>query len=175
MHARYRLTQLRRLANAAMRGLLWLGVPVDTTQLLTVRGRRSGRLHHTPVTLVEDGGQRWLVAPYGSVAWVHNVRASGEATLSRGRRHEVVHLEELPADEAAPILREYARRVAVTRPYFDALPDAPVESFRAEAARHPVFHILPVRSSRLRRWHIANVSRTGFRRVLGARGTHVCH
>jgi deazaflavin-dependent oxidoreductase (nitroreductase family) len=139
----YRVTPLRRAVNAAMRGLLWLGVPVGTTWLLTVRGRRSGRLHRTPVTLVEEGDTRWLVAPYGAVAWVQNVRAAGEATLTRGRRAETVQLHELSADEAAPILRQYARQVPVTRPYFDVSPQAPVEAFRAESARHPVFRIAP--------------------------------
>jgi hypothetical protein len=29
-------------------------------------------LYSTPITLVEASGQRWLVAPYGEVAWVRN-------------------------------------------------------------------------------------------------------
>jgi hypothetical protein len=31
--------------------------------------------------------------------------------------------------------------VPVTRPYFDARPDDPVERFAAEAAEHPVFRL----------------------------------
>jgi hypothetical protein len=37
-----------------------------------MRGRRSGRLNATPVREVEEGDQRWLVAPYGEVSWVRN-------------------------------------------------------------------------------------------------------
>lgn len=59
----YRHTLPRRLANALMHGLLRIGVAPKTTVLLTVPGRRSGKPHSTPVTLVEEGGQRWLVRP----------------------------------------------------------------------------------------------------------------
>jgi hypothetical protein len=37
--------------------------------------------------------------------WVRNVRASGRAVLRRGKR-EAVRLEELPAEQRAPILAE---------------------------------------------------------------------
>ncbi|GIW07458.1 MAG: hypothetical protein KatS3mg060_2263 [Dehalococcoidia bacterium] len=137
----YRLNFQRKLANRLMRALLRLGVAPNTTYLLTVRGRKSGRPHTTPVTLVEEGGRRWLVAPYGPVNWVRNVRAAGQVTLARGRRSETVKIEELAPSDAAPVLRLYATRVPITRPYFDASPDAPVEAFAAEAARHPVFRI----------------------------------
>ena len=138
----YRLTPARRLANALMRGLLRLGVAPRTTYLLTVPGRRSGKPRSTPVTLVEADGQRWLVAPYGEVGWVRNARAAGEVRLTRGRQSEVVRVEELGPEEAAPVLKAYVARVPVTRPYFDAPPDAPLAAFVAEAPRHPVFRIV---------------------------------
>ena len=50
--------------------------------LLTVRGRKSGLPRTTPVNLIEYQGRRWLVAPYGEVAWVRNVRAAGEVELA---------------------------------------------------------------------------------------------
>jgi F420H(2)-dependent quinone reductase len=59
-----RLTGWRRLVNAVVRVRLRVGVGPSHTSLLTVTGRRSGRLYTTPVTLVEDGGRRWLVAPH---------------------------------------------------------------------------------------------------------------
>jgi hypothetical protein len=70
----YRVTSRVRVVNWLMSALLRLGVKPDTTHLLTVRGRRSGRTYTTPVTLVEQAGSRWLVAPYGAVGWVHNAR-----------------------------------------------------------------------------------------------------
>jgi deazaflavin-dependent oxidoreductase (nitroreductase family) len=141
--ATYRLTIVRRLANAIVRPLLRLGLGPARTHLLTVRGRRSGEMRSTPVTLVESEGQRWLVAPYGPVDWVRNARATGRATLFRGRRTETVTLAEVDVREAAPILRHYAREVPITRSFFDAGPDSRVEAFAAEATRHPVFRINP--------------------------------
>jgi deazaflavin-dependent oxidoreductase (nitroreductase family) len=116
----YRLGFGRRAANALVSVLLRLGLGPARTYLLTVAGRQSGAPRTTPVTLVEEGGQRWLVAPYGEVAWVR----------------------EIAADEAAPVLKMYVTRVPITRPYFDAKPESDLAAFRAEAPRHPVFAIV---------------------------------
>jgi deazaflavin-dependent oxidoreductase (nitroreductase family) len=139
--ATYRLSAPRRAVNALVRQLLRLGLGPSRTYLLTVPGRRTGRPCSTPVTLVEGPEGRWLVAPYGAVGWVWNVRAAGGATLSRGRRMERVHLVELGPLESAPVLRRYVAEVPVTRPFFDARAGDPLEAFEAEAARHPVFRI----------------------------------
>jgi deazaflavin-dependent oxidoreductase (nitroreductase family) len=139
----YHPTLLRRVANVLMRLLLRLGLAPRSTMLLTVPGRRSGTPRSTPVTLVEEDGQRWLVAPYGPVGWVHNARAAGQVKLSRGRRSETVRVKELAPGAAAPILKAYVERVPITRSYFDVTPDAPLAAFVAEAPQHPVFQILP--------------------------------
>ena len=68
MAATYRPGLGRRVVNALVRAMLQLGVGPPRTYLLTVPGRRTGRLRSTPVTLVEERGSRWLVAPYGEVA-----------------------------------------------------------------------------------------------------------
>jgi deazaflavin-dependent oxidoreductase (nitroreductase family) len=135
----YRLSPGRRAVNRLVRLLLKLGLMPGPTYLLTVSGRRTGRPLSTPVTLVEEGGTRWLVAPYGDVAWVRNARAAGQITLSRGGRSETLAIRELNATEAAPVLQRYVTRVPITRPYFDAKPDSPLATFEAEAPRHPVF------------------------------------
>lgn len=137
----YRLGFWRRVINRLIRGLLRLGVPVPDTYFLSVRGRKSGRMYSTPVTLVEDNGARWLVAPYGDVSWVKNARASGEVTLRRGRRTETVKLVELAPEEAAPILKRYLIRIPVVRPFFDVTPHSNDQDFVGEASRHPVFRI----------------------------------
>ena len=72
----YRLTPTRRLVNVLMRGLLRLGLAPKQTYLVTVRGRRTGTPRSTPVTLVEEDGQRCLVARYVAVSWVRNARSS---------------------------------------------------------------------------------------------------
>ncbi len=73
--------------------------------------------------------------------WVRNIRAAGTATLTRGRRSEVISVTELQAREAAPVLKEYLSLVRVVRPYFDVTKDAPLSAFEGEAPRHPVFKI----------------------------------
>jgi deazaflavin-dependent oxidoreductase (nitroreductase family) len=139
----YRRTLLRRVANVLMTLLRRLGLAPRTTMLLTVPGRRSGTPRLTPVTLVEQDGQRWLVAPYGPVGWVHNARAAGQVELSRGRHTETVRVKELAPEAAAPVLKAYVERVPITRPYFDVPPDAPLAAFVAEASKHPVFQVIP--------------------------------
>jgi hypothetical protein len=93
------------------------------------------------VTLVEEAGKRWLVAPYGEVGWVRNARAAKQVTLSRGRRFETVRIVELTAEDAAPVLKKYLARVAVVRPFFDVTPKSNLREFVAEASRHPVFRV----------------------------------
>ncbi len=141
MAKQYRLGPMRRFVNAVLRALLRLGIGPPRTYLLTVPGRTTGRPYTTPVRLIEDASGRWLVAPYGDVAWVRNARATGRVTLGRGRRSETLRVEELGARDAAPILQRYVREVPITRPYFDARPDDALERFVAEAPQHPVFRL----------------------------------
>jgi deazaflavin-dependent oxidoreductase (nitroreductase family) len=141
MTSDYRLTAPRRLLNLLMRALLRLGIAPPHNYLLTTRGRRTGVQRSTPVTLIDRPEGRWLVAPYGSVGWVQNARAAGHVRLSRGRNAEDLRVDEVCAQDAAPILQAYVRKVRIVRPYFDAAPDDPLEAFVAEASRHPVFRL----------------------------------
>lgn len=133
-----------RIGDALFMALLRAGVKMGTMSLLTVRGRKSGQPRPVPVLLVEQDGHRFLVAPYGVVQWVRNIRAAGTATLTCGRRSETISVTELTAREAAPILKQYLSKATATRPYFDATKDSPLEAFEREAARHPVFQITTV-------------------------------
>ena len=76
---------------------------------------------------------------YGIVDWVRNLRAAGEAILTRGRRSETVNIIELPPTEAALVLRDdvkegnpYARNYGVTA-------DSSLEEFERAVLSHPVF------------------------------------
>jgi deazaflavin-dependent oxidoreductase (nitroreductase family) len=133
-----------RIGDALFMALLRAGFKLGATSLLTVRGRKSGQPHTVPVILVEQDRERFLVAPYGVVQWVRNIRAAGTATLSRGRRSETISVTELEAREAAPILKQYLVKATAARPYFDATKDSPLETFEREAALHPVFQITTV-------------------------------
>ena len=137
--APYRKSLWRRVLNGVVRPLARLGLTGPRTVVLTVPGRRSGKLWSTPVSLVRRGDQRWLVAPYGDRNWVLNARAAGWVELRRGRRRERLFVRELDATSAVPILREYYRVGRVTRPFFDVTLASSDAEWRAEAPRHPVF------------------------------------
>jgi hypothetical protein len=71
------------MLNQIVRASLRVGLSPPHTYLLTVHGRKSGALYSTPVRLIEQDGKRWLVAPYGEVAWVRNARGAAGSARSR--------------------------------------------------------------------------------------------
>ena len=82
----YRVGIFVRFNNAAMRSLIRAGVRIGTFAVLTVPGRRTGRAVHVPLVVFPHGSDRYLVASYGVVNWVRNLRAAdGRAELRRGR------------------------------------------------------------------------------------------
>jgi deazaflavin-dependent oxidoreductase (nitroreductase family) len=131
-----------RAGNALARAFARVGI--GPIHLLTTSDRTSGRLHTNPVVLVEQDGKRFLVAPYGVVAWVRNARAAGRVSLRRGRELRAYAVRELAAAEAGPVLKRYLAVAARTGAYFAAGKDSPVEEFVAEADRHPVFELAPL-------------------------------
>jgi deazaflavin-dependent oxidoreductase (nitroreductase family) len=141
MDTGYQLSPMRRFVNAVITPLVRFGLAGRNTYVLTVEGRKSGRRYSTPVTLVVDDEERWLVAPYGERNWVKNARAAGWVELSRAGKSEKVRATEVGAAEAGPVLRKYLRSNRVTSTFFDAKADDPVEMFVAEAPRHPVFRL----------------------------------
>ncbi len=73
--------------------------------------------------------------------WVRNARASGQVTLTRGGRSEKLAIAEETPQVSARVLKTYIRMEPITRSYFEATVDSPVEAFQAEAGRHPVFRL----------------------------------
>jgi deazaflavin-dependent oxidoreductase (nitroreductase family) len=111
--------------------------------LLTVRGRTSGQPRTVPIVLLEQQGKRYLAATYGNVNWVRNLRAAGEATLTRGRRAETVTARELPPEEATLVLRTEVKRTPLARAmaarFYGVTADAPLELVERAMLTHPVF------------------------------------
>ena len=139
----YRVSFFVRLGNLLATTLVRAGVKIGTIHLLTVRGRKSGEMRTTPVAVVEQQGKRYLIAPFGVVNWVRNLRAAaGVATLTRSRRIEVIHAIELGSEEAAVVLRASLRAGgggSCTHDFLDATVNSSLEDFEREAAFHPVF------------------------------------
>ena len=141
MARQYRLTAPRKLFNKFIGPMIKLGLAGRHTYLLKTIGRKTGKPLVHPVTLIENG-ERFLVAPYGVRAWVKNARASGWVELTRARRTQRFDVMELPPGEAAPVLRDYVRKVKVVAPFIDAKVDSPIAAWEREAQTHPVFRVL---------------------------------
>ncbi len=133
---------IARILNRAWADVASLGVSPNYLVTLEVIGRKSGRTVSLPVVVAVVDGQRYLVSMLGeNVHWVQNVRAaSGRAVLRSGGREEV-QLEEVPADQRAPILRTYLQRAPGARPHLPVNKDAPTAEFEKVAAAFPVFRV----------------------------------
>jgi len=112
--------------------------------LLTVPGRKSGQPRTTPIVIVEQEGTRYLFAPFGVVDWVRNLRAAGEAILTRGRRAETVRTTELPSGEASLALQALIESGHPLGRSFGVSKGAPREAFDQLAVSHPVFAVQTV-------------------------------
>lgn len=121
-----------------------LGIAPNYLVTLEVVGRRSGRPVSLPLVMAVVEGERYLVSMLGAdVAWVRNVKATGGRAVLRHGRTEQVRLEELPAEQRAPVLKAYLQRAPGARPHVPVSKDAPLEDFEAIAAQIPVFRVVP--------------------------------
>lgn len=140
----YHVSPAVRISNGIVAALLRRGVKIGRNTLLTVPGRKSGKPRTTPVTILKWNGERWLQSPFGDVNWVRNLRAAGQATLTRGRRVEPISVVELSPAEAARVLKgTLASYPSLIKGYFDVTPESPLEDFEREAPRHPLFRVIP--------------------------------
>ncbi|GHO96054.1 hypothetical protein KSF_061020 [Reticulibacter mediterranei] len=138
----FHMTSGMKIGTAILTALLRAGFPLGPLTLLSVRGRKSGKVYTTPVALVEQDGRSFLVAAFGVVNWVKNIRAAGQVWLMRGWHTESMGVVELEAREAAPILKRFLQsfqRVPFIPPYFDVTPKSSLADFEREAMHHPVF------------------------------------
>lgn len=132
-----------QMINGFISWLASLGVTPSHVVTLEVRGRRSGQVRSTAVIWVEHEGERYLVSPRGESEWVRNLRAAGGDAVIRHRGRRRVRLEEVPAQQRAPVLQTYLRKTASsTRQLFELDPGASIDEFERIAARHPVFRIV---------------------------------
>jgi deazaflavin-dependent oxidoreductase (nitroreductase family) len=132
-----------RMLNRAWAAVASSGVASNYLVTLEVTGRKSGRTVSLPVVVAVVDGQRYLVSMLGeNVRWVHNVRAAGGRAVLRSGGREEVHLEEVPADLRAPILRAYLQRAPGARPHVPVNKDAPIAEFEKVATAFPVFRVV---------------------------------
>jgi deazaflavin-dependent oxidoreductase (nitroreductase family) len=136
-------TPLERAMNKAVGFAARFGLVPRYIYLLEVRGRRTGTIYSTPVNLLEFQGRLYLVGGRGHTAWSRNAAASGEVTLTRGRKRATYRVVEVPDDQKPEILRAYLLEYRRTVQRFFSTPaTSPAAAFRAIADRHPVFVLL---------------------------------
>jgi deazaflavin-dependent oxidoreductase (nitroreductase family) len=107
--------------------------------LFTVRGRKSGLPRTVALAIIERNGKCYVGSPYGVVDWVRNLRAAGEAVLTRRRRTETVTARELPKDEATLILREEIKGGNPFGHYYGVTVNSSLEEFEHAVITHPLF------------------------------------
>jgi hypothetical protein len=102
-----------------------------------------------PLVVVVDG-QRYLVSMLGDdVQWVQNVRAAGGSAVIRSGDRDAIQLEEVSADQRAPILRAYLQRAPGARPHVPVNKDAALAEFQKVAAAFPVFRVASSKTAQL--------------------------
>lgn len=152
-----------RLFNPLARWMISTGIPTGAPNvLLTVRGRRSGKLRTVPVAMLEHDGAWYVHACYGETGWVANLREAGEATVTRpGGRRVAVKAVELSPEEAGAVLQGALapfRRSRVFRALLGPHARGPVgilwafririddtpEEYLAVGRRFPLFELRPM-------------------------------
>ena len=138
-----RLPRWLKLVNPVIMTLQRRGVVIGTMRLLSVPGRKSGKLRTTPVSPLKVTGERYIIAGLEDADWVKNARVAGWGILARGRDRERVNVVELPLRERGPVLREFPRKVPRGVQFFRQLYgiSGTPEEFEALAPRCPVFRV----------------------------------
>ena len=99
--------------------------------VLVLPGRRTGKLRHTPVSVLDLDGHRYLVAGFPGADWAANARAAGVGILAVGRRNERVRRAwPVRIPQGAKIMRDGG-----------VVPDLEPDTFAALAGRCAVFRI----------------------------------
>lgn len=81
---------------------LGLRLGAERPMVLTVPGRKSGKLRLTPITPMTIDGNRYVVESFPGSDWALNARVAGEATLQRGSLIERVEWWSCPARTPVP-------------------------------------------------------------------------
>ena len=132
----------RNIFNPTVAVLHRLGLSVQGSQTLAVRGRKSGEMRTNPVNPFELDGRTYLLAPRGTTQWVRNIRVANEGELRRGRKVRHFSAEEVPDSEKLPLLRLYLDKWAwEVKSLMGIDADASDDTLREVAPRHPAFEL----------------------------------
>lgn len=138
MGGNYEVTTGKRLANWFTARFAGLGV--GNFVVLTAKGRESGRDRSVTLASIADGEATYLVAPYGVVAWVLNVRSNPAVSLKKGRKTESVTLVDVTG-EKPDVVQAYYERERFPRPFMDLPEDPTLQDFVDAGSAFPVFRV----------------------------------
>lgn len=131
----------QRLMNAIFSAMVRLGIIAG--HLMSVPGRKSGKMRTIPLYVLRYEDQRWLVAGYAGSDWVKNVRAAGWCQLTHNRKKERVQVIEVDDLEVrSVVLREFVRKAPGANRGYSISPDAPLEEYTTIAPEHPIFRVI---------------------------------
>ena len=133
---------IAKMLNGAIANSAAKTVASDGVVALEVIGRKSGKVVSFPVVMIEVNGQRYLASMLGESQWVRNVRAANGKAVLRSGGYKDVLLEEVPANQRAPIMKVYLHAAPGARPHVPVDMDAPIAEFEKIAAEYPVFRVL---------------------------------
>jgi deazaflavin-dependent oxidoreductase (nitroreductase family) len=129
----------QRILNAVFGTMVRLGM-IPGAHLLSVPGRKSGKMRTTPIYVLRYEAERWLVAGYAGSDWVKNVRAAGWCRFIHDRTEERVGVvEEEDLAVRARVLREFVRKAPGAKRGYSISADAPIEAFASIVHEHPIF------------------------------------
>jgi hypothetical protein len=134
-----------KLGNRIVKAMSRLGFsPAPHIYILSIRGRKSGKMLSTPMSIVSIEGTRYAIA-LDNVNWVLNARAAGWGFLGRGSHQERVTMTEVPLDERRRVLRQYPVQIPRGAEQFKRAHgiSGDSESFAAMAETLPVFRFEP--------------------------------
>ena len=134
---------MAKILNGAIANSASKSVSSDGVVALEVIGRKSGRAISFPLVVAIVDGQRYLASMLGEDAqWVRNVRAAKGKAVLRSGGYENVLLEEIPANERAPLLKAYLHAAPGACPHVPVDMDAPLAEFEKIAPEYPVFRVV---------------------------------
>ncbi|NHZ71397.1 MAG: nitroreductase family deazaflavin-dependent oxidoreductase [Proteobacteria bacterium] len=140
MTKQYKVTTKVRFINSAMRFLSHRGK--GPASELVVTGRSTGERRTVVVTPVVINDATYLVAPYGDVSWVLNIRANPKVTLSKGGATARYTAQEVDGEEGGKVLaRYYAENAKYVADFMDIPGEHTITDFIAAAERYPVFRL----------------------------------
>lgn len=135
-------TSVERIFNRVFGWLAGAGLGGRDSYVLEVAGRKSGRVHATPVHVLAIEDRKFLVCPRGRAQWVRNAEASGEVCLRKSGRRTRYAIRAIGEAEKPEVLRAYLDRFKSTvQRYFPVPAGSAASAFAPIADRYTAFEL----------------------------------